>query len=55
MYAVVLYQNGSFVKLCGFVNSMDEYDAIAQQIADRNGGFERLANLGYELCAELAG
>lgn len=55
MYAVVLYRNGSFVKLFGFVNSMDEYNEIAEQIADNNGGSERLANLGYKLCAELAG
>ena len=54
MYAVVLYRNGSLVKLFGFVNSMDEYNAIAQKIADKNGGEERLAKLGYKLCAELA-
>ena len=55
MYAVVLYKNGSFVQMFGFVNSMDEYNAIAEQIADNNGGAERLAKLGYKLCVELAG
>lgn len=54
MFAVVLYKNNEFVKVFGFVNNEAEYIEIANKIADANGGAERLASLGYKLCAELA-
>lgn len=54
MYAVVLYKFGEFVKMFGFVNSMEEYNEIAMKIAEANGGEESLVSRGYKLCAELA-